>query len=791
MNVSVYIEGQRLDLFDDEKIEINLQVKNVQDIDKIFSDFTQSFNVPATPANNAIFQHWYDADIDGTFNANQRVEAYIEVNSLPFRYGSVQLTEVKLDQLRAQSYAITFFSAAVNLSDLFKDDYLSDLNAEDFDDLDHEYGTNIVNYFQSSPGATDDLYYPLISAINEMSLGTNHDRDLLKNGNEISYREFKPAIRLYRIIQAIETKYGVTFSRDFFDRAQFYNLYMWLQREAGQIKAYGTEVTVDITGIGTLGTVGATVNTTTNEVNYNRYVSALVRRSYILIISPSTGYEDVPYTVILENDGQEVLRKELVGLKGVIYYGERDTLNRIRAKVIAQEEFHFNPSCRVRLSDYNTIPSTSISGTADDIGVHIVDPYIYVIDHFPKIKVKDFFVSLLNMFNLAIVPTSGNSFYIDTLDNWYSKGKMYDITPYVNIKTVTVKKPDVKKLIEFKYQKAGAILGERYLTSNTVGYGDLQANYAIQGSELKIESKFENMLFERLQNEATGEISELQAGYSIDKNLQPYNGAPYIFYRGGFAYTPAPHIHIKPSLTQTKVYHTATEDNLLPFQVTSSLNFGDDISTYHYTPITESLYFNFWKTYVEDLYDTKTRILTVSCERMPSAILHRLKLNDKLIFRDKKYKISSAKIDLTTGKATLELFSDLSAPLDSIAETMPLTVDTTLYTVDTTLLTADQTEVYNPVLSYTVNGISRSEYLSTAAPESFDIKVSANTSWSLAKKDTGDGVGWFTTTKVVGFKSDYVRVDLQRNTSATARAAQIAFTIAGTDYDLDINQQPI
>lgn len=787
MDVSIYIEGKRLDLFKDEKIEINLQVKTVQDIDKIFADFTQSFNVPATPTNNAVFQYWYDNDVDGTFNANLRVDAHIEINSLPFRFGNIQLNDVKLSNLRPESYSIAFFSAAVNLSDLFKDDELKELDLSDFD---HEYNSTIVDYMYND-GVSEDLYYPLISCIGDFDLGPNHNRDLIKSNNEISFREFKPALRLIKLIEAIEVKYGVTFSRDFFDRAIFRNLFMWMQREAGRIKAYGTSTTVDLTGIGSLASVEATVNTTTNEINYNRdgFTGGFVRisRFYLVIISPASGYETTPYTVILENDGVEVMRFEQTGARTFLYSGN-STGNKIRAKVIAQETFNFQVQAGVRKTVFN-FPLTTTFGYATDIGLHTANAQILLSNHTPQMKVKDFFTSLMQMFNLVITPNSATDFYIDTLDNWYSKGRLFDITPYVDIKTVTVKRPDVKKLIEFKYQKPGAVINEKFLTSNTVAYGDLKATYTIQGSDLKIESKFENLMFERLQNDATGEISEIHAGYSIDKNLQPYNGAPYIFYRGGYADMPLPHIHIQPSKTLTKIYHTATDDNLLPYQVNSSLNFGDEFSTYHYTPVEQGLYYNFWQTYIEDLYDGKTRVLSVSAERLPASIIYGLKLNDKLQFGDKRYKISAAKIDLTSGSATFDLFTDLDAPIDSVADTIALTVDTTNYTVDTTFLTADITQIQTPLLSFVVNGVSVTDYLSTSAAESFDVRISANTLWNIQKVDTGDGVNWFTVNKESGKRSDYVRVSFSKNTSAALREGELLVTIWGDTFTITLSQR--
>jgi hypothetical protein len=61
--VDIYIGNNRLDLFDDEEITINLSIQNYKELDKIFTDFTQSFTIPATGRNNEIFAHYYRTDV--------------------------------------------------------------------------------------------------------------------------------------------------------------------------------------------------------------------------------------------------------------------------------------------------------------------------------------------------------------------------------------------------------------------------------------------------------------------------------------------------------------------------------------------------------------------------------------------------------------------------------------------------------------------------------------------------------------------------------------------------------
>ena len=48
----------RIELFDDEKISVTSSIQNVNDISKVFTDYSQSFTIPASANNNEIFRHW-------------------------------------------------------------------------------------------------------------------------------------------------------------------------------------------------------------------------------------------------------------------------------------------------------------------------------------------------------------------------------------------------------------------------------------------------------------------------------------------------------------------------------------------------------------------------------------------------------------------------------------------------------------------------------------------------------------------------------------------------------------
>lgn len=781
MNVSIYINGKQVDLFHDENIEINLAVKNISDISKVVTDFTQGFTIPASPTNNQILTYWFDADVDGTFNGNIRVDALIEVNSLPYKSGVIQLDNCKLKNGLPYSYSITFFSNAVSLTDRFGDNMLSG-NIDtaydcDLSDYNHNYDiATVTDGMHKDTISSGDIYYPMITATGDLNYGDNSTRDLIYASNTLAFTDFKPAIRLIRIIEALEVVYGITFSRDFFDRSIFYNLFMWLHKDTKVVDNGGQIIEMDFTSKGNIEDLtGATMDLTTNEF-VQGYASGL---KIVIVITPSAGYETVTYGLErLLNDESWTVYTGLKGTTSKDFRTDYDT-NKHKWRVSSTEEFKFTTTFKAVTYAFGIIPSVTKTATFAE---QTILGDLVIKDNLPQIKVKDFINSLIAQFNLVIKPTSATTFYVDTLDNWYNNGKTYDITGLVDIKEITVSRPDIKKQIDFTYQKTDAILGKQFYDAYQIGYGDLRSKYNVSGSDLKIESQFENMMFERLTNDnVTPKITtDIHCGLSIDTTLAPYKGKPFLFYKNG-------RLDMDTNLKVSGVSipyltHTALEDNLDFNQVTNSLNFGDENSSFFYSPITRGLYYNFWKTYIEDLFNTKCRVLTFKC-KIPIYILYNLGLNDRFVIGDKKYKISTLKVNLINADATVEVFTDFSAPSDSVDNIVPYTVDSSLVTVDSSVVTADVTSTHVPVTSYITNGISATTYTSTRAKEHFEIAIKANTKWTVTTTSS-----WISFNKVSGKTSDYVRVTTSENTSGVDRTGTAVFKIGTTNYTLTITQ---
>ena len=163
---SVTLEYNRVELFNDEKISVNSSIQNVNDISKTYTDFSQTFTVPASKQNNKIFRHWYENSNDNGFSTLVKADAYIEIDTMPFRSGKIQLESCNVKDGQPQDYSITFIGALGSLKDKFNGLYLKDLTDTTYD---FNYTPTLVKdnvTTQTTTPAVPDIKFPLISCIN-------------------------------------------------------------------------------------------------------------------------------------------------------------------------------------------------------------------------------------------------------------------------------------------------------------------------------------------------------------------------------------------------------------------------------------------------------------------------------------------------------------------------------------------------------------------------------------------------------------------------------------------------
>ena len=661
--VELYIDGQRADLFQNENIEINLSVQNIKDISKVFGDFTQSFTIPASVQNNKIFKHYYNVDISGSFNASIRVDAFIEVNHNLFRAGVLELESVQVKQGQPYAYSVGFFSNVTSLKDKFGEDQLTDLDLSAYD---HTYNdTNIQTGIDSYvSGTSNSIIYPLISPVRnwyyDSNSSTTQEDNIFYHSQAqlhgIFYYDFKPAIKLQKILDAIESKYSITFNSDFFDSADFGKLFMWCHRRAGYMFKDQPNGSTPIANNFT-ATSNPDFDITTDEyiIDADNITTADVQ----ITTTSSDTYKLYVYV----NDALHTWREITGNVTSLTLQLPSFTIgDRVQIRFSPPADWDASAITIDTISAYFRItPTTGVTATRSTAQSYTSD--VVISDQMPEQKVSDFIGSLVRAFNLVIVPTGNGEYDIEPLDDWYAEGTTREITEYVDTEEVNINKPSLYRRISYKYNETGAIIGEQYRLQNDIGYGDLRADFTFDGEEFDVEVGFDNMLFERLTDQNNGNLTTINVGKSITREIEPYIGQPFIFYVpdsiGGteaFAYIPMGASPTKEATTD--FWLVGNVNAITAANVTKTLNFGTEVDPYLLQGFSQGLYNSYWKDYITDLYDTSRRVFSYKAQ-LPLGIMLALKVNDKLTIGERNYIINQLKLNLTTGEAEMELLNDV------------------------------------------------------------------------------------------------------------------------------------
>jgi len=208
MFVKIYIGNDRLDLFKDESIEVTSSVANINDITKNTTDYSMGFTVPATHNNNRIFKHYYDANIDNSFDARIKHTGRIELDGLPFKFGKWKLNKVSVKQGRPYAYTINFFGNLVSLKDKLKNYELKDLNLSAYN---HTYNSANVKTGLTSSLFSGAVVYNLFTKkqLYYRSGSENINTATLANiaftggsNTGVNYDLLRPSIQLLKVLQA-------------------------------------------------------------------------------------------------------------------------------------------------------------------------------------------------------------------------------------------------------------------------------------------------------------------------------------------------------------------------------------------------------------------------------------------------------------------------------------------------------------------------------------------------------------------------------------------------------------
>ena len=673
-NIQLYIEGQRVDMFKDESVVITQSIKNVKDIDKIFTDFSRTFSLPASKINNKIFKHYYNFDIDGGFDARIKKDSNIELNSLPFRDGKIKLEGVDLKDNKPHTYRITFFGSTVTLKDLLGDDKLQSLDLTTYD---KEYSNTAVRSALTFDPTTNDVIVPLITHTKRLFYDSTsgHAHDDLLSGNlyyetgsghnhGVLWSDLKYAIRVSKIVEAIATKYGLTFSDDFFNSSNehYYNLFLWLHRKKGDVE--------NLTGVnqsivdGWLGTISQPVAATEMVSSTTMRVSGDPTRylSYSLTFTSTTTDS---YKVSLQKDGVEVYNTGSI-TQGVLIDESDFDIQRGDYTVFIES------STDITFSEIEWDITYRPYGGADENVFYPTGTYNHVSlfefiisQQIPEMKTIDFLTGIFKTFNLtAYVDKNSGDIIVKTLDDFYSDGGYYDITKYVDNSKSSVNISLPYREINFEHEDTKTFLAANHSQKfgKTWGKESYVGGEKLDGGIYNIKTPFSQLKYERLVNENTGLKTSVQVGYYVDDNQESYFGKPLIFYpiRQPTNTTTISFLTDETTHVPQTIYNIPSNSVYLSrMNGTQNINFYAEVNEYTgLNDFTDTLFEVFYKNYITSVFNPKNRITKVSAY-LPMKILLNYTLADRFIMGDHQYKINSITTNFKNGKSEIELLNDL------------------------------------------------------------------------------------------------------------------------------------
>jgi len=221
----IFIEDQELDLTKEFSQQITYAVDDLQNLDSKSTSFSKTIVLEGTANNNRLLGNIFEfnnsnftadlaPNVGYNFNASKSAKARLEINGLQVMKGVMRLLEVIIDGDWIQ-YEVALFGELGGFFTAMGSRKLTDL---DFSEYNHQYNvTNITNSWDSPSGGTG-YYYPLID------YGSVSPTDPDDNKQNYYFTAFRPAFFVREYMEKIIEQAGYTFESAFMDTAFFKRL---------------------------------------------------------------------------------------------------------------------------------------------------------------------------------------------------------------------------------------------------------------------------------------------------------------------------------------------------------------------------------------------------------------------------------------------------------------------------------------------------------------------------------------------------------------------------------------
>ena len=699
LNIEIYVKNPKdgkfypLDQFDDEAINMNFKLKDLNDISKVFSTYSQDFTVPASGNNNKIFNYFFNTELVRT--RDRGLEAKLYVNDQLFRVGQVVIKEGQVENFRLLNYKVEFRTVVAQLKEKIGDDLIGDIIG---DTLNEDYSIqwdsqSVYDRIVWSTG-NEDVLIPLVSNQRVWTYGDSGASDIKQAATGVDKYELRPAIKLSVMLDLLIQHYDLNVDFPLKTAEAFDKLYVWLNgasKDGGDgvdgynmtttqlifnqafnpylsSSKYFFDVTTTPEGYLRVTDTGASFNASRNFI----FVPELLN-----IKNPETGatYDKGAKMILtqIETGETQIIDSSIWSTTMQFKFGigqkTAGTVRTYKLDVEFDDAITFdNVYCTTSatLSFSEGLSQNALLSINNPGATPIADYNIkYALGNW---KVVDLFTSIFKMFNIRVVEDfNNNSMTWLTPDEFYSNAEVIDINKYTDVIKYTIQPSPNYKDIVFKHTNEDYFRNTEYKKLVNKDYGSeiYKSDDKSLTESYQVETKFSIMNWFIMNS------INMKTSYGFSQPDSPKEpSVPTIMYAQGFEIIrtdddsmnaeirfkiPSPS---NPGFTNqlARYIKFGNQSSSNPDTYQSSLTFDIDIEPSSNTPMLKSLYNNYYRVDIERLYQPNSNYYNFEGYLSLEGVLA-FDMRNRLIIEDNVYTIEEASIDITTGKFKMKLLN--------------------------------------------------------------------------------------------------------------------------------------
>tara|TARA_R110000824_G_scaffold209318_2_gene395102 strand:+ start:1587 stop:4244 length:2658 start_codon:yes stop_codon:yes gene_type:complete len=677
--IQVLGNGQTIvDLYEDEDLPLTLSVDNFKNVAEKVQSYSKAFNLPATKRNNKIFDQIFEItrNYDGViFNPYKKTQCVLKQDGFILFTGFLRLLDVT-DKDGEISYNVNLYSEVVALADFLKD---RDFRELDFTELTHDYQkTNIKNswndsgtgitYTNPSTSGFRDAYttvkYPFVNWNNQIIIAATGGTPTAGNPQLNSLETaFRPFINIKYIIDRIFENTPFTYESDFFDEADFNNLYMDFNWGSGNAPVvFNSSTNITRNSLQTLTSSYTTLDfdssTPPSEFGYSAGIftaqvdSQIYNISFDMIFKTPTTPQTLDVQWLINGVPSYVVNGQVVNpsTSGYNYSGNFTATLSVGDTILCQAKT--SGTTMYLEGGSNIIATTSSDQTTNSTLLQTLRG---------ELGQWDFLKGLITMFNLVTIPDEDNpnnikiepysDVFITSTDSieldWTDKIDVSEmkLEPLSDLNKRTIFKfvedDDDSAFTQYKNQVGGHLYGsKKYNAGNEFNI--------LEGLDEIIAEPFAATVVKPLMSQFPQFITPALYSYNSDDDTsEGFENSPRIMYNNGIKSTGASyHIPAQNGLFSENqddfLQFSHIKDGGLVLSDYADFHFGECqlLSNTASTPF--NLFNLYWLPYYSELYNPDTRTMTIKVNLSPSDI-NTFKFNDTIFIKNRVFRVN--KID--------------------------------------------------------------------------------------------------------------------------------------------------